>query len=218
VLSLIHILCSSLQHVLSLLSFLWPDDGSSASVQLKLSWDRHSVCQPVSLSWSRAPIWNSWPDSFFLSDMCRFLHAGHPLWWVDGSVIYSYIQLLLGIARSITLRSKSCRTHNHILLSHLRFPQPGGPDPRIYIPPGTGWPSYMLGTGSYNSQGYGGGILTRLHTGNSVLWQLSDITSHHISHRKHHSQQLLYCCFTWLSLKSCRERHSCATVLWSLPM
>jgi hypothetical protein len=52
----------------------------------------------------------------------------------------------------------------------LRLPQPGGPGPRIYfpqeqggtdIPPGSGFPSVA----SYDSQGYGGGILTSLHTG-----------------------------------------------------
>jgi hypothetical protein len=32
------------------------------------------------------------------------------------------------------LWSESRRTHDHILLSHLRLPQPGGPGPRIYIP------------------------------------------------------------------------------------
>jgi hypothetical protein len=41
------------------------------------------------------------------------------------------VQLLLGLARAVTLRSKSRRTHGHILLSHLRLRQPGGPGPRI---------------------------------------------------------------------------------------
>jgi hypothetical protein len=31
------------------------------------------------------------------------------------------------------LGSKSHRTHDHILLPHLRLPQPGGPGPRVYI-------------------------------------------------------------------------------------
>jgi hypothetical protein len=45
--------------------------------------------------------------------------------------------------------------------------------PYLY-PPGTGWPSYTPGAvgslfvASYGSQGYGGGILTRLHTGYTV--------------------------------------------------
>jgi hypothetical protein len=44
------------------------------------------------------------------------------------------VQLLLGLARAVTVGSGSRRTHDHILLSHLRLPQPGGPGPRIYIP------------------------------------------------------------------------------------
>jgi hypothetical protein len=59
--------------------------------------------------------------------------------------------LLLQFA--VTLGSKSRRIHGHILLSHLKLPQPGGPGPRIYIPqeqagpvilPGTGHPSRRL--------------------------------------------------------------------------
>jgi hypothetical protein len=45
------------------------------------------------------------------------------------------------------------RTHDHILLSQIQNPQPGGPDLHIYIPqeqgglvipPGTGFPFYRL--------------------------------------------------------------------------
>jgi hypothetical protein len=53
----------------------------------------------------------------------------------------------MGLASAVTLGSKSRRTHDHILLSHLRS-QPGGPGPHIIpqeqggpvIPPGTGLP------------------------------------------------------------------------------
>jgi hypothetical protein len=48
--------------------------------------------------------------------------VGCPPWREDGSVIYSYNSLPL-------------RTDDHILLSHLRLPQPGGLGPCIYIPP-----------------------------------------------------------------------------------
>jgi hypothetical protein len=57
------------------------------------------------------------------------------------------VQLLLGLARAVTLGSKSRRTHGHILLSHLRLPQPGGPGPRIYIPQEQCGPIIPLGTG-----------------------------------------------------------------------
>jgi hypothetical protein len=57
-----------------------------------------------------------------------------------------------------------------IFYSHLRLPNLRGPGPRIYIPQEQGGPGIALGTGfpfvaSYDSQGYSGGILTRLHTG-----------------------------------------------------
>jgi hypothetical protein len=78
--------------------------------------------------------------------------------------------MLLGLARAITLGSKSRRTYGHILLSHLRLPQPGGPGSRIYISQEQGGPVIPRALGSlfvasYDSRGYGGGILTRLHTG-----------------------------------------------------
>jgi hypothetical protein len=51
-----------------------------------------------------------------------------------GRVCNLLVQLLLDLARAATLGSKFRRTHGHILLSHLRLPQPGGPGSRIYIP------------------------------------------------------------------------------------
>jgi hypothetical protein len=76
------------------------------------------------------------------------------------------LQLLLGLARAVTLGSMSRRTQGHILLSHLRLPQPGGPGPHIYISQEQGGPVIPPGTkfpfvNPYNSQGYGGGILTK---------------------------------------------------------
>jgi hypothetical protein len=47
---------------------------------------------------------------------------------------------------TVTLRSKSRRTHDHILLSHLRLLN-------------------SLFVSSYDSQGYGRGIVAHLHTG-----------------------------------------------------
>jgi hypothetical protein len=86
-----------------------------------------------------------------------------------GWVYNLLVQLLLSLASAITLGSKSRKTHE-ILLSHLRLPQPEGSGSRIYFSTGTAWPSYTPGTGSlfdasYDSQGYGGGTLTRLRTG-----------------------------------------------------
>jgi hypothetical protein len=65
------------------------------------------------------------------------------------------VQLLLGLARAVTLGSKFRRTHGHIL---LRLLQPGGPGSRIYFPLEQGGPVIHPGTGfhfvaSYDSQG-----------------------------------------------------------------
>jgi hypothetical protein len=67
----------------------------------------------------------------------------------------------------VTLGSKSRRTHDHILLSHLRLPQLGRPAPRIYIPQEQGGPVIPPDNGfpfvaSYDSLGYGGGMALRL--------------------------------------------------------
>jgi hypothetical protein len=53
---------------------------------------------------------------------------------------------------AVTLESKSHRTHGHILPSHLRLPQPGGPGPRIYIPQEQGGPVIPSGTGVISYQ------------------------------------------------------------------
>jgi hypothetical protein len=83
------------------------------------------VSWPVCLAW--APGWNSWPDCFFSLCQLRVSWCGR---WVCNLLVKS----LLGLARAVTLRSKSRRTHCHILLSHLRLLQPGGPGPCVYIP------------------------------------------------------------------------------------
>jgi hypothetical protein len=84
--------------------------------------------------------------------------------------IYNLL-LLLVLANAVQLGLESRGTQDQILLSpFLRLPQPGGPGPRIYIPqehccpvipPGTGFPFVA----SYDSQGYGGVIVTRLRMG-----------------------------------------------------
>jgi hypothetical protein len=72
------------------------------------------------------PLWGSWPDFKFLCVTITFflLNVGRHV-----------------ICSAITHRLKSHRTHNHILLSHLRLPQPGGPDPLTHIPHEQGGPA-----------------------------------------------------------------------------
>jgi hypothetical protein len=78
-----------------------------------------------------------------------------PLWREDGSAVCS----------AITQWSESLRTRNHTLLSHLRLPQPGGPGSLFISPRNRMYQLYPRALGSlyvvsYDSQGYGGGILT----------------------------------------------------------
>jgi hypothetical protein len=87
-----------------------------------------------------------------------------------GWVCNLLVQFFLVLDRAFTLGTKSHRTHDHILLSRLRLPQPGGPGPCIYIPQEQGGPVITralgsLSVASYDSQGCGGSILTRLYTG-----------------------------------------------------
>jgi hypothetical protein len=88
----------------------------------------------------------------FLSDNCGFLWCGAPS-LTKGWVSNLLVQLLLDLARAVSLGSKSLRTHEHILMSHWRppltwrtispylYPQKqGGP----VIPPDTGSPFRRL--------------------------------------------------------------------------
>jgi hypothetical protein len=79
------------------------------------------------------------------------------------------LQLLLVVASKV--RSESRGTHDHILLSQIRdSPNLEGPGPRIHIPEEQVAQLYPQALGSpfvasYDSQGYGGGVRTCLHTG-----------------------------------------------------
>jgi hypothetical protein len=72
------------------------------------------------------------------------------------------VQLLLDLARAITLGSKSRRTQGHILLEGqvTVFISPRNKVVQLY-PRALGF----LFLASYDLHGYGGGILTRLYTG-----------------------------------------------------
>jgi hypothetical protein len=69
------------------------------------------------------------PVGMLLSEICRLVFIGRPLWREDLTAIFSII-----------IRwSESRRTRNHTSLSHLRLPQPWGPGSHIYIPQEQGW-------------------------------------------------------------------------------
>jgi hypothetical protein len=89
----------------------------------KLFYDWRSV----SMSWCWAHLL---PVGRLLSESHGPVSVGHLLWREDGSAVCSAIMCWLELHR----------THYHILLSHLRLPQPGGPGLRIYIPQEQGGP------------------------------------------------------------------------------
>jgi hypothetical protein len=108
---------------------------------------------------------------FSVWQLLPFFFMQGALWREDGSVICS----------PTTHWLESCRTHTHTLLSLLRLPQPAGPGPRIYIPRNRvvqlyPWALGSLFVTSYDSQGYGGGILSRFHTGQLEWLQWSKVT------------------------------------------
>jgi hypothetical protein len=83
-----------------------------------------------------------------LGPMTRFLWLGHLR-----SSCYETLSLTRGrvcnllLQFAITLQSKFRRTHDHILLSHLRILQLGGPGLCIYIPQEQGGPVIPPGSG-----------------------------------------------------------------------
>jgi hypothetical protein len=85
--------------------------------------------------------------------------------------------LLLALASAVILRAESCGTHDHILLSQIRDSLNLEGQVPVFIshrnrvsqlyPQALG----SLFVASYNSQGYGGGIRPRLHTGAGLCAQ-----------------------------------------------
>jgi hypothetical protein len=89
------------------------------------------------------------------------------------------LQLLLGLASAVILGSAYRWSHDHILLSQIRdSPNLGGQVP-VFISPRNRvvqlYPQALgsLFVASHDSQGYGGGIRTRLHTGTSAAFILA---------------------------------------------
>jgi hypothetical protein len=115
---------------------LYPQSLSWTKFRSYFTTDGQSVCLGVEHpcgTWDQILllVW------MLLSEICGLVSVGRPLWWEDGSAIHSVI----------TQWSESCRTCNHTLLSHLRLPQPGGPDFHIHIPQEQGGPVILSGIG-----------------------------------------------------------------------
>jgi hypothetical protein len=92
------------------------------------------------------------------------------------------LQLLLALASAVILGSDSHGTHDHFILSHIRDSHDLAGQVPVFVSPRNRaahlYPQALgsLFVASYDSQGYGGGIRTRLHTGgptvNSLLTTL----------------------------------------------
>jgi hypothetical protein len=99
------------------------------------------------MSWYRAPLWDLWLVTSYRNVAVLFL------WVCNLHCSHSMVRV--------------AQNPNHTLLPHLRLPQSGGPGSCIYIPQQHGAQLYPRTLGSlyvatYDSQGYGGGILIRL--------------------------------------------------------
>jgi hypothetical protein len=95
------------------------------------------------------------------------------------------LQLLLILASAVNRESESRGTHNHILLPQIRdFSNLEGQVPVFISPTNRVAQLYPQALGSlfvasYDSQGYGGGIRPRLHTGETSHTALSGWCSLH---------------------------------------
>jgi hypothetical protein len=92
---------------------------------------------PISSSWRKAS-WDSRP-AFFQLNTCD--HSPY----VTSSLMRGWVcrlQLLLALANTVVLRSKSRGTHDHNLLSQIRDSSNLEDRSPYLYPPGTGWPSY----------------------------------------------------------------------------
>jgi hypothetical protein len=148
---------------------------------------RTTDSQSASLSWCQASL-RAYDQFLFLLEI--FLRQLQVCYFMASSLTRGRVcnlLLLLGLANTVPLGSESLGTQDHISLSQfLRLPKPGGPSPQTYIPAEEGGPVILRALGSlyaasYDSQGYGGGIPTRLHTGNCqrcfLSWSYSESDS-----------------------------------------
>jgi hypothetical protein len=113
---------------------------------LKSKSKSHCDWRSVSLSvLVSSPIWGSWPDIYYLCDSYGLLFVGRPLWREDGCIV--------------------CICCWSLPLQSFWGPSPLGLATIFYCLKF----ETSLFVASYDSQGHGGGIRPRLHTGFSGL-------------------------------------------------
>jgi hypothetical protein len=146
--------------------------------------------QSASLSWCQAPIWGLCLDFYYCWTV-----AGLLMW---GALSDERTSLPFTITAGPRQRSHSWvrvprDSRPYFTVSDSRLPHSGGPGPRICIPQALG----SLFVACYDSQGYGGGIRTRLHgewSGRSR--SLLPATSRHVHtcHRAPLGPMAIYLC------------------------
>jgi hypothetical protein len=129
----------------------------------------HTIDQSQSYvtTWCQAPIWGPKPDFYYCQRVSDLLMWGA---LSDERTGLSFT-IAVGPRQRSHWRVRVPRdSWPYFTVSDSRLPLPGGPGPRIYMPQEKGDPVIPPGTGfhfrpSYDSQGYGGGIRTRLYAG-----------------------------------------------------
>jgi hypothetical protein len=145
----------------------------------ELSWALFTTDgQPASLSWNKAHIWGLRPDFYYLCDSYGIVLVGRPLWREDGSVFYICCWLLPA--------------------QSFFGPSPLGLMTIFYCLTF----ETSLFVASYDSQGHGGGIRSRLHTG---------ICSSYILHRRTVYRTPRSTLPLWVQRVNCYVRTSVAT-------
>jgi hypothetical protein len=104
-----------------------------------------------------------------LYEICGLVFVGRPLWQEDGSTICSVN----------TQWSESRRTCNHILLSHVKLPQPEGSG-SVFISPQNKVASYIPGHGvPFKSS-----LTTRLSQLAGLRWRYSNPPRMYVLHEQ----------------------------------
>jgi hypothetical protein len=121
-------------------------------------------------SWCQAPIWDTRPIFFILEIFFKQLRVYYFLAPSLTRGRACNLLLLPVLVSAVPLGYESRGTQNHILLSHLRLPNLESQVPVFISPRNMLAQTYSralcsLFVAFYDSQGYDGGILSRLHTG-----------------------------------------------------
>jgi hypothetical protein len=125
--------------------------------------------QSACLSWCQAPIWGQRPDFCYCQTVAGLLRWGA---LSDERTGMSFT-IAPGLTSTVILGSKSCRIHDHILLSQIRHSPNLEGQVAVFVSPRNRvvqlYPQALgsLFFTSYDSQGCNGGVQTRRH-----MWKL----------------------------------------------